>query len=41
MATSQTPERFAHVADLVLRGVLELPPGQVKQAQMWQALRRT
>jgi hypothetical protein len=36
MASSQTPERFAHVANLMLRGVLESPP-----AQMRQALRRT
>jgi hypothetical protein len=41
MASSQTPERFAHVANLMLRGVLESPPDQVKQAQMRQALRRT
>ena len=41
MASSQTPERFAHVANLMLRRILESPPDQVKQAQMQQALRRT
>ena len=41
MASSQTPERFAHVANLMLRGVLESPPDQVKPARMRQALKRT
>lgn len=41
MAGSQTPERFAHVANLMLRGVLKSPPDQVKPAKMRQALRRT
>ena len=38
---AQTSERFTHVANLMLRGVLESKPEQVKPAKMRQALRRT
>jgi hypothetical protein len=38
---ARTSERFTHVADLVLRGVLESKPVQVKSAKMRQALGRT
>ena len=41
MATFTAPESFAHVANRMLRGVLQSPPNQVKPAQMQQALRRT
>ena len=37
----QPRESFAHVANCMLRGVLQAPPNQVKPAQMKQALRRT
>jgi hypothetical protein len=38
---SQTQDSFAHVTNVMLRGVLESSPNQVKPAQMKQALRRT
>jgi hypothetical protein len=38
---ARTSKRFTHVANLVLRGVLESKPEQVKPAKMRQALGRT
>jgi hypothetical protein len=38
---SQTSERFAHVANRVLRGVPGSRSGEVDPAQMRQALKRT
>jgi hypothetical protein len=38
---AQTSKRFTHVANLVLRGVLESKPEQVTPAKMRQALGRT
>jgi hypothetical protein len=38
---AQTSESFTHVANLMLRGVLESKPEQVKPAKMRQALGRT
>jgi hypothetical protein len=38
---AQTSKRFTHVANLVLRGVLDSKPEQVKPAKMRQALGRT
>jgi hypothetical protein len=38
---AQTSKRFTHVANLVLRGVLDSKPEQVKPATMRQALGRT
>jgi DNA-binding transcriptional LysR family regulator len=38
---SQTSESFAHVANRVLRGMLESRSGEVEPAQMRQALKRT
>jgi hypothetical protein len=36
--SAQTSESFTHVANLMLRGVLEAKPRQVKLAEMRQAL---
>jgi hypothetical protein len=38
---TRTPERFTHVANLMLRGVLVAKPEHVKPSEMRQALRRT
>jgi hypothetical protein len=38
---AQTAKRFTHVANLVLRSVLESKPEEVKAAKMRQALGRT
>jgi hypothetical protein len=38
---TRTSERFTHVANLMLRGVLVSKPEHVKLAEMRQALRRT
>jgi hypothetical protein len=38
---AQTSESFAHVANLMVRGVLESEPAQVTPAKLKQALRQT